>query len=73
MYVTEHSGNQTLLLLGVGSGGIDWDDESFSRMVNDRDAREAFVDSALSLLLELEFDGLDINWLMPKCWKHGKA
>ncbi|XP_059054390.1 probable chitinase 10 [Achroia grisella] len=49
-----------------------WNDsagEKYSILVNDRSARERFVNHAVQFLEEYGFDGLDLDWEYPKCWQ----
>ncbi|CAN7988855.1 unnamed protein product, partial [Ixodes hexagonus] len=51
------------VMLSVGGGGSEG--RSFSNMVSTLEARTRFLDSAVLLLRQYGFDGLDIDWEFP--------
>ncbi|EFA10488.1 chitinase 10 isoform X1 [Tribolium castaneum] len=54
----------------IALGG--WNDSAgnkYSRLVNDPQARAAFIAHVLAFIEEWNFDGLDLDWEYPKCWQ----
>lgn len=51
------------ILLSVG--GIQYSKEKFARMVSNYTNRQSFIKSAVDLLLEYGFDGMDFHWQYP--------
>lgn len=73
-YLQRVKDSGTKLILGIGSGGVAWidSDEAFSRLVNNAALRQRFAITVAKWVSEKDFDGVDISWLMPHCWWHGK-
>lgn len=49
-----------------------WNDsqgDKYSRLVNNPLARRKFIEHAIQLLKQYNFDGLDLDWEYPKCWQ----
>nr|5Y2C_A Chain A, insect group II chitinase [Ostrinia furnacalis]5Y2C_B Chain B, insect group II chitinase [Ostrinia furnacalis] len=66
--VTALKSHGVKVLLGLGG----WDDsagDKYSRLVNNVSARRKFVVHAVDFLEQYGFDGLDLDWLYPKCWQ----
>ncbi|EHA19726.1 hypothetical protein ASPNIDRAFT_122397, partial [Aspergillus niger ATCC 1015] len=57
----------------ISVGGWDLGGEVFSHMVQFPGARKAFIDSALSMMSEYGFDGIDIDWEYPAAEDRGGA
>lgn len=55
-------------MLSVGGKNDSSESEKFSKMVNDGALRSRFIESAIRLLRQYKFQGLDINWEYPSCW-----
>lgn len=49
-------------MISVGGDGTD---RLFSEMVQEPNRRSSFIDSAITFLMEHDFDGLDLHWLYP--------
>lgn len=56
------------IMLAVG-GWYDSADDKYSRMVSSRSSRLHFVKHAVKFLKEHDFDGMEIEWMYPKCWQ----
>ncbi|GFN17067.1 bacteriodes thetaiotaomicron symbiotic chitinase [Aspergillus tubingensis] len=57
----------------ISVGGWDLGGEVFSHMVQFPGARKAFISSALSMMSEYGFDGIDIDWEYPAAEDRGGA
>merc|ERR1712012_492505 len=56
------------VMLGLG-GWSDSEGDKYSRMVNDDEKREIFINQAVDYLIEHNFDGLELDWEFPVCWQ----
>ena len=56
------------VLLALG-GWNDSEGSKYSRLVSSPASRAAFIDHAVKMLKEYDFDGLDLDWEYPKCWQ----
>ncbi|XP_073944065.1 chitinase 10 isoform X2 [Choristoneura fumiferana] len=50
------------VMISVGGDGTD---RLFSEMVQEPNRRNSFIDSAITFLMEHDFDGLDLHWVYP--------
>lgn len=56
------------VLLAIGG----WNDSAgnkYSRLVNNKQAREKFITHVIQFLKKYNFEGLDVDWEYPKCWQ----
>ena len=66
--VTSLKRNDKKVLLAIG-GWNDSKGDKYSRMVNSKPNRKAFINHIVKFLTENNFDGLDLDWEYPKCWQ----
>lgn len=56
------------VLLAIGG----WNDSAgnkYSKLVNNKQARDKFITHVIQFLKKYNFDGLDVDWEYPKCWQ----
>ena len=66
--VSSLKGTNRKVSLALG-GWNDSKGNKYSKLVNDPQARAAFIDHIVPFLKKHNFDGLDLDWEYPKCWQ----
>ena len=67
-YIADVHNEDGKVILGIGTGGNENDDEEFSALVHDDEKIEKFATDVVSFLEKYQLDGLDVDWISPVCW-----
>lgn len=57
----------------IGLAEINGKGAPFSVVVANESLHQPFIESVESLLVEFGFDGLELDWVWPKCWDEGSV
>ena len=66
--LTSLRSNNTKVLITLGGWGEGT--EKYSRLARNETSRRNFIQHAIKYLKENKFDGLDLDWSYPKCWRN---